>query len=138
MKQIKLTTGEYLLVEVPENAKNFTIVESHSYFKSPRVEHSIGGIDLPNDEQWGIIGRASEFSESDIEKIIPTISKHHVKQHLNQQPQYDTFWIVVDGKRMFFDTKKQAFEWAQRDELLSLIKSHSMNPSTTLVIKKIK
>ena len=52
MKQVNLNGKEVLLVELPEGAVNPTIIQSHSYFYSPRIEHSIGGIDLPTDDDW--------------------------------------------------------------------------------------
>ena len=52
MKQTTWNGKEVLLVELPEGAVNPTIIQSHSYFYSPRIEHSIGGIDLPTDDDW--------------------------------------------------------------------------------------
>lgn len=55
----------HIVLEVPKEAKNFTIINSHSYFKSPRVEHSIGGVDLPYKVKtitdWEIVGTLSEI-----------------------------------------------------------------------------
>ena len=45
-----------ILVEVPKDAKHFTLIESHNYFKSPRIEHSIGGFDLDRKFGYEIIG----------------------------------------------------------------------------------
>ena len=46
-------------VEVPDEAKNFTVIQSHSYFHSPRIEHSVGGVDILIKDsvlQWKILG----------------------------------------------------------------------------------
>lgn len=48
--------NELILVEVPKDAKHFTLIESHNYFKSPRIEHSIGGFDLDRKFGYEIIG----------------------------------------------------------------------------------
>ena len=45
-----------ILVEVPKDAKYFTLIESHNYFKSPRIEHSIGRFDLDRKYDYEIIG----------------------------------------------------------------------------------
>ena len=55
MKTIKIDK-ELLLVEVPKDARNFTLIESHTYFKSPRIEHSTGGFDLDRKFDYKIIG----------------------------------------------------------------------------------
>lgn len=129
MKHIKLTTGEYLLVEVPEDAKNFTIIESHSYFKSPRVEHSVGGVNLPTDGQWKIIGRASEIKEHGWQSLIEMNVVVHDNGHT-----WDEFYRDYNNPSQIV-VSEYSLQTATESGL-SLIKSHSMNPSTTLLIKK--
>ena len=62
-------SDKILLVPVPEEAKNFTLINSHSYFDSPRIEHSIGGVDLKGKVyDYEILGTASPFdNEVDFE-----------------------------------------------------------------------
>ena len=55
MKTIELDK-ELILVEVPKDARHFALTESHSYFKSPRIEHSIGGFGLDRKYDYEIIG----------------------------------------------------------------------------------
>ena len=93
MKQIKLTTGEYLLVkcyELPSN--NFKINNGFIYQSQMSVRISL------HTGQWEIIGRANKIPYIELEKVFGF--SHPFKK------------------------------------LLSLIKSHSMNPETTLLIKK--
>lgn len=50
-------------VKLPEEAKNPTIIKGHSYMKSdPRIEHSLGGVDLPPG-QWTALGFSDEITE---------------------------------------------------------------------------
>lgn len=55
MKTIELDK-ELILVEVPKDARHFALTESHSYFKSPRIEHSIGGFGLDRKYDYETIG----------------------------------------------------------------------------------
>lgn len=65
--------NNFFAVQVPEGAKGFTVIESHSYFPSPRVEHSIGGINLPPGN-WQIVSLASEITEEQAGEI----AEHHL------------------------------------------------------------
>ena len=68
-----------ILVEVPKDARHFALIESHSYFKSPRIEHSIGGFDLDRKYDYEIIGLIEapnlefdfEVKDSWVEKYKP-------------------------------------------------------------------
>lgn len=58
---LTLNNKEVIVVDVPDEAKNFTVIQSHSYFHSPRVEHSMGGFDFPKYGNWQLLGRADEL-----------------------------------------------------------------------------
>lgn len=58
----EIAPGVLAVTELPDDAKNPTVIESHGYFPSPRIEHSIGGVDLPSGE-WSIVGWSDELTE---------------------------------------------------------------------------
>lgn len=66
MKQLIL--NNHIIQEVPEGAKNFTVIESHSYFPSPRVEHSIGGENLPHGN-YKIVQPSEEVAREIVERM---------------------------------------------------------------------
>jgi hypothetical protein len=57
----EIAPGVLAVTELPEDAKNFTVIESHWYFPSLRIEHSIGGVDLPPGS-WSIVGWSDELT----------------------------------------------------------------------------
>lgn len=65
-------TGNYFAVEVPEDIINPTIIESHSYFPSPRLEHGTGGIDLPKGS-YTFLFLSSALTEVEAATIVPMI-----------------------------------------------------------------
>lgn len=56
-------------VVVPKGAKYFNIIESHRYFQSPRVEHSIGGVDLPPGN-YELVGLGNDLTEEQAAGIV--------------------------------------------------------------------
>lgn len=73
MQTKNLESGRVMVVANPDDATNFTVIESHSYFHSPRLEHSIGGIDLPPG-QWQLLGIGSEIKEEVCSGVIPELN----------------------------------------------------------------
>lgn len=73
MKTAKTNKGEFLFVGLPDGSCNFTIIESHSYMKSPRLEHSIGGIDLPPGN-YQFITTTQTATEEEAKEIVDSIA----------------------------------------------------------------
>jgi hypothetical protein len=119
MKQIKLPTGEYLLVEVPEDAKQFQVLNEYNvlWYQMPIIRGK-SSKELPSG-QWEIIGRASELTEDHWDEIVE-----------NKWDDYaDGMWWKI------YDSDQDEWGMCPTESGLSLIKSHSMNPSTTLILK---
>lgn len=127
MTPISLSSGEYLLVEVPEDGKHFWVSLFRDY--SPALLYSNGTdpqpfIQLPYDGQegkyWTIIGkgRGNSITEEEWKGIVEgkTIGE-------------DTRWRDFTD---FFHTCKTATSSG-----LSLIKSHGFeHPEKVLILKK--
>ncbi|HRP30493.1 MAG TPA: hypothetical protein PKV73_01310 [Agriterribacter sp.] len=132
MKHIKLTTGEYLLVEIPNHIEKVVWETGNEgkvlWMFSNRIslQHD-RRIHVKPYGQWEIIGRASELNEEQWKEIVETISGwSSVLYYDYSAPGRDYRDIIESGLKS--PTKSG----------ISLIKSHSTNPSTTLVIRKIK
>lgn len=91
-----LNGKEILAVVVPNNAKNFTVIESHSYFHSPRVEHSIGGVNLP-EGNWTILGRPSEISEEVARMLLISGNRNGKSVYLNYNKPRKTFNTAIQS-----------------------------------------
>jgi len=73
MNQLTSLLPKIFAVEIPEGAKNFTIIESHDYFPSPRIEHSVGGVDLPKDGSYSILFSTKDAGEKEWETIVQEV-----------------------------------------------------------------
>lgn len=125
MKSIKIPTGEYLLVTIPEDATKFFIVNHDDLNVVWRDEIGHTGFAVIPPDQWEIIGRASELSEEDWEDILG-----------NEIPMIDESEYNQDGLTITYTNKVRLTTYAESG--LSLIKHHSMNAETTLLIIKIE
>lgn len=110
------------MVQIPEGAKNFTIIESHRYFKSPRIEHSIGGVDLPKKGNWSFVF-ASPLSPTE-EEASEWVDNRH--------PHY--------GYRDYEESEFDINGWLRSTSILSLqsrIRSEGFaDPSRVIVLVK--
>lgn len=71
MIKFKLNNKKLLLIPVAKEAKNFTLINSHSYFSSPRIEHSVGGVDLDGKiEDYKIINTLSTITEEQCREYV--------------------------------------------------------------------
>lgn len=71
MIKIELNNKKLLIIPVSKEAKNFTLINSHSYFSSPRIEHSIGGVDLDGKiEDYKIINTLSKITEEQCREYV--------------------------------------------------------------------
>lgn len=123
MEQVKLTTGEYLLVEVPEGCHEIEI----NYGKDKVVFWEDGfssELGLPPG-QWEIIGRASELSEEQWSGIVEPIGGWSSVLYYDYSASGRDYRDIIESGLK-----------SPTESGLSLIKSHSMNPETTLVIRK--
>lgn len=125
----------YLFVEVPEVAYEFNISGRMLSFLKDAHKWNRFFEKLPPEYNYTIIGKANELNEKQIRLIIPSVSKYHVSQKLNQQSQYDMFWVNVNGKNEYFDKKVHAYDFAFKMELQSLLSSIGMKEETTLILK---
>lgn len=92
--------NNFYLVPITKEMKNFTLINSHSYFKSPRIEHSVGGIDLPTGidiSSYSILGRLSVISEW--EEFFE-ISSKEIKTFVETLPKKSEDWLII--KRNIF------------------------------------
>lgn len=114
----KANGKEWILVEVPKDAKNFTLINSHSYFNSPRVEHSVGGFDLKGKiEDYKILGLASNVIAEEIVESKP-----------HRQSDYN----------LYLDYNKNGFTLGSaQSSLKSLCEANELNYSQTLIIEKL-
>lgn len=92
-----------LAVNVSHDIKNPTVIESHSYFHSPRLEHSIGGIDLPRGFKYTILLDTKTASEEQAAEVVE-----------NDDGWYPDF---KDNKGMFVNAT---------DSLKSLLRAHNL------------
>lgn len=84
MKQIKLTTGEYLLVEVPEDAHSFEVYANNvvggwciMYLRGCPDYACNYSPNLPPG-QWEIIGRASELPTIGSGDLLIAVVENHM------------------------------------------------------------
>ena len=77
MKEIKTNGITILLVEVPEDAKNFTITEFDWFENAPKwyllhetIEDNCG-CPIEFDGDWEILGKSTELSEEQMKEILP-------------------------------------------------------------------
>ena len=77
MKEIQTNGITILLVEVPEDAKNFTITEFDWFENAPKwyllhetIEDNCG-CPIEFDGDWEILGKSTELSEEQMKEILP-------------------------------------------------------------------
>lgn len=125
-KEVELPSGKYLLITVPEdvdeNMKPELVgmrLQNLQWWRKPVLANPFF-IGLPPG-QWQIIGKANELSEQQWKAVVdyqlhPFSTKVYGYTYKNQE-SYSPF-------------KKAKLAGH------SLIKSHSMNPDTTLILKR--
>lgn len=119
-----------ILVEVPKDAKYFTLIESHNYFKSPRVEHSIGGFDLDRNFEYEIIGLI-ETPNVDFDFEVEDSWVNNIG---NNPLIIDDAYQNYINKYQSFETKKQSF----RTRIQSKIQDAGIElKGNLLLIKKV-
>lgn len=126
MQKLTLPSGEYLLVEVPEDAKyiRLSLTTNSLFFYRESYPNNIGA-HLPSGN-WQLIGKASELGKEEWKGILKPIENWSKELYHNYTASGRDFRDVIDS----------AFE-ATIDSGLSLIRSHSMNPETTIILKAI-
>ena len=129
MKTIEI--GNLILVEVPKDAKDFVLIESHNYFKSPRIEHSIGGFDLDIKFDYEIIGLIEtpdlNFDFDVDDSMVKNIGNNPIITG-NAYPNYI-------NKYQFFETKKESFKTRIQRKIQDAVIELTGN---LLLIKKLK
>lgn len=110
-------------VKVPNESKGHIIIKAHSYMKDdPRLEHSLGGIDLPKGFKYTIIGLAQDVTEEVAADIIEG----------NNMGNHDTMWR---------DYTKPHFSFAvfhcstTLESLQSLLRNKGCDTGTWILIK---
>jgi len=68
-------------VQLPDDAKNPTVIESHSYFPSPRLEHSIGGVDLPPGSYTLLFCTNDKVTEEQAREVVERFNNEVTQYH---------------------------------------------------------
>jgi len=133
MKEINLPSGRYIAVEVPEGTKSASQVHVFAG-EDPICFHNEDGqiISAFNPSgSWSLIGLASELKEEDwkgiVEGVERFVSNGRFQTKIIGFKDYERF----EGSSVF-KNKSTATESA-----LSLLASHNLNPSTTVIIKNL-
>ena len=145
-KQIELPSGSYLLADIEPDASDIQLhkvqgVDEQCFtYYSDHVFPGTSKVYLPRTGQWSIIGKADELKEEDWKGIVEwevhewgmvaypdgridrslegmkvTQCKDYLKTSQSSEPHYCSFGVIKSG--------------------LSLIASHNLNSSTTLILK---
>jgi len=123
MKEITLPSGKYLMMEVPEDAKDF-IIDAELFYKAsflgslPNIGHTKP---LPPGN-WQIIGKADEMGEDKWFNIV----EHHLYPFDNNIAGFENY---NDEGYLSLITATQSGH--------SLLSSHGMKPETTLMLRLI-
>lgn len=123
IKTIQLSTGTWVLVEVPKEAINFRMGDiTHDLYYHNGIECFIVLPKMSKSTRRAIIGKASELTEDQWKQIVETF------------PSYR--WGVRRGIQRFKNYRVEApFETA-KESGLSLLKSQGMEPETTVILKQ--
>lgn len=119
MTPLKLPSGEYLLVEVPEDAKSFviTVVNRKWYYLSADMGDTFKDLGRIPKGKWEEVGKGSEISEKEWEVILPG-------QNIQKTPFYTNFL----NKKGYFNSATESGH--------SLIASHNYTPGQVVLLKK--
>lgn len=142
----------WLFVEVPSMAfgfdiQNYTTEVELIYMLdleeiSPELanDETLITVKLPSAGKWNIHSYTSLMEPELASEIVGrSYNYYQPKQQLNQQSQYDVFWVKCpDGKEVFFDSKRQTFEYAIKMEFQRLITSLGGSPDKNYVVLKSK
>lgn len=141
-KQITTESGiVLLLVEVPEQTSEIAIDQKPNGTRLC-FYHSNHGFHSNWDWMWLPKGNwqgkhFNEMSDGDYYMIVGRSFKNYQpKQQLNQQSQYDMFWVKCpNGKEEHFESKEDSFSYAVKMELVYILHSHGFDPETTVVLQ---
>lgn len=108
MIKLELNNKKLLIIEVAKEAKNFTLINSHSYFSSPRIEHSVGGIDLDGKiEDYKIINTLSTITE---EQCREYVEMRKIKQSFDDVlSEVFTNYLNAGLNDKYLDTATESF-----------------------------
>jgi hypothetical protein len=67
---IKHIHSDIYAVNLPDDVINPVLIQSHSYFHTPRIEHGTGGIDLPQDAQWKYLCLSTTQKEEEAARVV--------------------------------------------------------------------
>jgi hypothetical protein len=67
---IKHIHSDIYAVKLPDDVINPVLIQSHSYFHTPRIEHGTGGIDLPQDAQWKYLCLSTTQKEEEAKLVV--------------------------------------------------------------------
>ena len=75
---------------------------------------------------WEVLGKLNEITGEKAALVVGRyFDNYKVCQKLNQQPQYDMFWVQYpNGEHKHFDTKDECYEHALQKEVQHLIESN--------------
>lgn len=118
INEIKLSTGKWLMVEVPKESWNYELSNEKSmirYWVNSLDETFTGYENLPTGHTYTLIGKASELIEDQWRNIIPEMKVG------NRWPNKNGDYPI-----WFYSAKDSGF---------SLLKAHGLSADTTVVIK---
>ena len=129
MKEIQTNGITILLIEVPEDAKNFTITEFDWFENAPKwyllhetIEDNCG-CPIEFDGDWEILGKSTELSEEQMKEICPKCIGLSVYPDYNFKP---TRLVALK----FFHTVQESY--------ISLLEANGIdNNKIHLVLKMI-
>ena len=106
MTQLKPFDDLYA-VPIPKGAKNVTLIQSHSYFYSPRLEHSMGGADLPTYGKWKPLFTTESATEQDWAGVVGVLKEQVLSiTHIIGYERYNGEKIFRNGYISNYPFKK--------------------------------
>lgn len=125
---ITLPSGSYLLIEVPEDAKEIVVFDNIterflSWYDGDDPPHPDHGKALPSGN-WELIGKGDQLSDEIIEGIIGEWKKCYYTEDdwIRGYPSYDKEY--------------ECYETA-KESLVSLLTHHGYKPETTVILKQV-
>lgn len=133
-KQITTESGIVLLLDMPVGANRLKIFNDERPYISYFVNTDTFREYLPEGKWQG--KHFKEMEEGDYYMIVGRSFKNYQpKQQLNQQSQYDMFWVKCpNGKEEHFESKKDSFSYAVKMELVYILHSNGFDPENTVVL----
>ena len=128
MEEIKLPSGEYIFVEIPNDAEN---VRCHTHFNQATylIKFESFEIKLPKGK-WVKISTTKDITEEQAKSIIPS------KQTLSGVI-YPHYPLLNDPSGYYNEEHWASICLTAKDALDSLLNANELNESNYLILKKL-